>query len=119
MKASEVACVFFLGLQASKPKKSTPRLGLVPRRSLPLSPLPEHLRLLASLFANFAVALAIVLRMAMRAWLVPALLVVALLVAASSAYQLRPLRLNSDGTFKILFLTDLHFGEGDAKDKST
>lgn len=55
----------------------------------------------------------------MRAWLVPALLVVALLVAASSAYQLRPLRLNSDGTFKILFLTDLHFGEGDAKDKTT
>jgi hypothetical protein len=29
------------------------------------------------------------------------------------------LRINADGTFKILFMTDLHLGEGDNKDEGT
>jgi hypothetical protein len=57
--------------------------------------------------------------MALLVWLVSTLLLVSVFASPIKAYQLSPLRINADGTFKILFMTDLHLGEGDDKDEGT
>jgi hypothetical protein len=43
-----------------------------------------------------------------------ALLLVGLVLVQAKA----PLRLNSDGSFKIMFITDLHIGESESNDLS-
>lgn len=42
----------------------------------------------------------------------------ALACATASAYSDKQLKFNADGKFKMVQLTDLHFGEGDEKDSN-
>lgn len=51
--------------------------------------------------------------------LLPAILCVFVLLGSAKATHLPRLRFRQNGSFKLVQLTDLHFGEGKVKDAST